>query len=143
VDTHVDGHDYYMLFLHTPDRAFAAGMRRAGIPATVVREMSFVADQTSGFHAHERVRGEGAYDLIGTPLPGFPNAQDFMIRGWRDSGAGLSRHDEHRTGAHGVYFNQVLHADRGTLLGRLMNGTERQAFDLVVTYGTAGHVWAD
>jgi hypothetical protein len=124
VDTHVDGHDYYMLFLHTPSRPLARGLAAIGVPAFVVPGMSYALTKTAdGITVRSREGAPGRrYEVqMKTGPVTFPTPQDVGVRSWHEDSRGILRGDEHKPCIQGTLTDSSLHVDAGTLLARLMD----------------------
>lgn len=143
-DTHVvDGHDYYMLSLHSASSFLASSCATAGAPARQVDQMTYEWGGTAlstTLSASEFVSDEGVYrvSVSGSLSPRAP-APDFDIRGWRQSDFGLLRYTEHRMDVLGRFPKQItIHADPGTLLAKLLGKTDVTVFDTLVTFDVDG-----
>ncbi|HUR51235.1 MAG TPA: hypothetical protein VMZ11_03840 [Mycobacteriales bacterium] len=126
VDTHVDGHDYYMLFLHTPFRSLARRLAAIGVPASVVPAMSYELVQSEGritVRSREGTPGSRYEVNVKTGPITFPTPQDVGVRSWHEDSRGVLRGDEHKPCIQGTLTNSSLHVDAGTLLARLMEAT--------------------
>jgi hypothetical protein len=157
VDTHVDGHDYYMLFLHTPSKPLARRLAAIGVPASVVPDMRYDERRTADgaeVHSVEGRAGRQYRVHVATGPVTSPVHQDVGVRSWHQGPLGITRGEENKPCVQGTLTDAQLDVDRGTLLAQLLDGeaqpdgSERLtssldpwlAFDSTTTFGVVGDV---
>lgn len=142
LDTHaVDGHDYYMIFLHTNDSMLAEGMAGLGAPASYEPSARYetAMDTLSGALTAGAHPGEGSYDVAmeaittETPEGAFP---DFHVISWFEGQAGLIRYDDLRSHVTGRLGPITVLADPGTTLARITGQTQINTTDAFVKFST-------